>query len=196
MIPPGHVSGVPAAGLAAHQSNVPGAGPAGGDADATIGFADLVDIVNPLQHIPVINSIYQDMTGDTIKPVMSIAGGALFGGPIGAAIALVSTVIKAGLENPAGETAGEALAMDPVNPAVTGGVVVDDGAHEWNTYQKALVSLGVPAGRIDGLRPGDINRAIERTYTALDNDGNTPSGTPGAVDEEKRLFAARIRDSV
>src|SRR5215470_6180450 len=28
------------------------------------GFGDLVDIVNPLQHIPVVATIYRNMTGD------------------------------------------------------------------------------------------------------------------------------------
>jgi hypothetical protein len=57
-------------------------------------FGDLIDIVNPLQHIPIINSIYRKITGDTIAPAMEIAGGALFGGPLGAAISFVKTTIQ------------------------------------------------------------------------------------------------------
>jgi hypothetical protein len=30
-------------------------------------FWDFVDIVNPLQHIPVVNTIYRELTGDTVK---------------------------------------------------------------------------------------------------------------------------------
>lgn len=57
-------------------------------------FGDILDIINPLQHIPVVNSLYRKLTGDTIAPAMQIAGDALFGGPIGAAISLVTTTIK------------------------------------------------------------------------------------------------------
>ena len=57
-------------------------------------FGDLVDIVNPLQHIPIISNIYRKITGDTIAPAMEIAGGALFGGPIGALASVVSVAIS------------------------------------------------------------------------------------------------------
>ena len=30
------------------------------------GFADLIDIINPLHHIPVVNVIYRNLSGDAI----------------------------------------------------------------------------------------------------------------------------------
>ncbi len=54
-----------------------------------LGFADFLDIINPLHHLPVIGSVYRKLTGDTINPAMKIAGGALFGGPIGVALSAV-----------------------------------------------------------------------------------------------------------
>lgn len=58
-------------------------------------FADIIDIINPLQHIPIVNSIYRKITGDVIAPSMQIAGDALFGGPIGAAVSIAKEAIKA-----------------------------------------------------------------------------------------------------
>lgn len=58
------------------------------------GFADLIDMINPLQHIPVIGHIYREITGDQIKPISNIIGGALFAGPVGAASGLIDTVAK------------------------------------------------------------------------------------------------------
>ncbi len=55
----------------------------------------LIDIVNPLQHIPIVSSIYRRLTGDEIGPIAEIAGGGLFGGPIGAAMGLASATIHA-----------------------------------------------------------------------------------------------------
>jgi gas vesicle protein len=46
-------------------------------------FWDLVDVVNPLQHIPVVNNIYRKVTGDEIGSVARVAGGVLFGGVVG-----------------------------------------------------------------------------------------------------------------
>ena len=31
-------------------------------------FSDLMDIINPLQHIPVVSSIYRSLSGDEIDP--------------------------------------------------------------------------------------------------------------------------------
>ena len=43
--------------------------------------------LNPLQYVPVVGMIYRQATGETVPPMMSIAGsvatGAMFGGPIG-----------------------------------------------------------------------------------------------------------------
>ncbi len=57
-------------------------------------FLDLLDIINPLQHIPVISTIYRKITGDELSPGARIAGATLFGGPIGAAIAMVDTAVE------------------------------------------------------------------------------------------------------
>jgi hypothetical protein len=43
-------------------------------------FRDLIDIVNPLQHIPVVSTLYRHITGDEISNFSRVAGGALFGG--------------------------------------------------------------------------------------------------------------------
>ena len=53
------------------------------DQKNSFGLPDVIDIINPLQHIPVISHLYQRMTGDTIGSIAEIVGGALFGGPVG-----------------------------------------------------------------------------------------------------------------
>ncbi len=60
------------------------------------GFDDFIDIVNPLQHIPVISSIYRALTGDEISPGARMAGGTLYGGPLGFAAAVVNAAIEEG----------------------------------------------------------------------------------------------------
>ena len=65
----------------------------------SFGFGDLIDMINPLQHIPVLNLAYRHVTGDTIRPIGKIIGGAVFGGPLGAmvggAVALADSVVMA-----------------------------------------------------------------------------------------------------
>lgn len=57
-------------------------------------FSDFLDMINPLQHIPLVNLAYRAITHDDIKPISEIIGGAVFGGAVGAASGLVNTIIR------------------------------------------------------------------------------------------------------
>lgn len=57
-------------------------------------FGDLLDAVNPLQHIPIVSTVYRALTGDEIAPGARLAGGTLFGGPLGFLSSLANTVIE------------------------------------------------------------------------------------------------------
>lgn len=61
-----------------------------GEADDGFDFDDFIDVINPLQHLPVVGSIYRAITGDEIEAPAKIAGGALFGGFYGFLSALGS----------------------------------------------------------------------------------------------------------
>lgn len=63
------------------------------DHQGQFGFADLLDMVNPLHHVPVVGHVYREITGDEIKPISKIMGGAAFSGPLGVATALIDTVV-------------------------------------------------------------------------------------------------------
>lgn len=71
---------------------------AGKDDGTKLGFGDLLDIINPLHHIPLVGTIYRSISGDAINPVMKIAGGALFGGPIGAAMSIAGVAYNSSVE--------------------------------------------------------------------------------------------------
>ena len=57
-------------------------------------FSTLLDIINPLQHIPLVSSLYREITGDQISPTARIVGGGLFGGPIGLASASANAIFE------------------------------------------------------------------------------------------------------
>lgn len=59
-----------------------------------LSFGELLDVVNPLHHLPVVGGVYRHITGDEISSVARIAGGGLYGGPIGAAASLASAAIE------------------------------------------------------------------------------------------------------
>jgi hypothetical protein len=72
------------------------------------GFFDLLDMVNPLQHIPIVSSLYRSITGDEIKPVARIIGGTVFGGPAGGAMSLANVIIE---EETGKDITGNVIAM-------------------------------------------------------------------------------------
>ncbi|MDP6590509.1 MAG: hypothetical protein QF449_11390 [Alphaproteobacteria bacterium] len=69
------------------------------------GFDDFLDLINPLQHIPIISTIYREITGDTISDGARIFGGALFGGPLGFAAAVGNAAVKQASGKDVGELA-------------------------------------------------------------------------------------------
>jgi hypothetical protein len=67
----------------------------GGNApEAEMSFSDFLDVVNPLQHLPLISTVYRKLTGDTITPSAQVMGDILYGGPLGGAISVVTAMIE------------------------------------------------------------------------------------------------------
>jgi hypothetical protein len=57
-------------------------------------FSEFLDIINPLQHIPVVNKLYQSLTGDTASSVSQIIGGTIYGGALGGSISIMNAAIS------------------------------------------------------------------------------------------------------
>lgn len=74
--------------------NTPGVAKSGESEEAGFSFGDLLDVVNPLQHLPIVSDLYREVTGDEISPPARVVGSTLYGGAIGAAASLVNTVVE------------------------------------------------------------------------------------------------------
>lgn len=96
-------------------------------------FWDVLDVVNPLQHIPGVNKVYQAITGDTIRTPAKVAGAALFFGPVGLALAGADAILEKetgkdamdhvasalGLENDAAPAEDDPFTVTAPRPAQT-----------------------------------------------------------------------------
>lgn len=71
-------------------------------------FWDVLDVINPLQHIPVISNLYREMTGDQIGVGARLVGGTLFGGPLGLIASAVDCVVE---ESTGKDSGGHMLAL-------------------------------------------------------------------------------------
>lgn len=68
-------------------------------------FGDFLDIINPLQHLPVVGTLYRAITGDKIKTPEKLAGDTLYGGPLG----LVSSLADVAFESATGKNFGDTV---------------------------------------------------------------------------------------
>jgi hypothetical protein len=60
-----------------------------------LGFKDVLDLINPLQHIPIVSNIYQAVSGDdTIKPAIKTSGDIIYGGPLGGLSSVADDIFK------------------------------------------------------------------------------------------------------
>lgn len=111
-------------------ARAPGRGPWDGE---EFSFEDVLDLVNPLQHIPIVGSIYRSATGDRIGMVPPIIGGALLGGPIGLILGVINAVIESATGKDAGEHVIAMLNGEESLPATTEYAAVPDAErdHAW-----------------------------------------------------------------
>ena len=73
----------------------PSQAPAKSDDGWDFSFKNLLDIVNPLQHIPIVSAIYRKLTGDIPATPEKIAGDTLYGGVIGFVSSLADSAFEA-----------------------------------------------------------------------------------------------------
>jgi hypothetical protein len=60
----------------------------------SLSFGELLDVVNPLHHLPIVGNVYRELTDDKISAVARISGGLLYGGPLGGAVSLANVAIE------------------------------------------------------------------------------------------------------
>lgn len=156
----------------------------------SVGFEDLLDVVNPLQQLPVVSSVYREATGETISIPARLAGGFLFGGPAGligsAAMALFEEVTGDSLLGHL-ETLADELGEDAVPETATaalpwmktGGETDAGGVPSIASLTEALRRRTAPVAPADGgvaLRPEEhpTPQTLAKLYALQATD---PSGT-------------------
>lgn len=123
-------------------------------AGKSFSFHDVLDAINPLQHLPIIATLYRHLTGDTIGNAARVAGDTIYGGPIGFALSL----LDAHEVNKTGKDVGEhVVAMLEGDKAKSVPVVSASGASPTTTATQE--TNGNAAPHLTGL-PVDAQGAI------------------------------------
>jgi hypothetical protein len=115
-------------------------------------FWDIVDAINPLQHIPIVSTIYRKLTGDEMGYASRIAGDTLYSGVFGSLISgLASSVANVFMDAMTGKDIGEhvmaAAEPQPVTPATRKHAAIPQSVIEHNSallseslHQEAVTS--------------------------------------------------------
>jgi len=146
--------------------------------DDGFGFDDLLDLINPLQHIPIVSTAYRALTGDDIAPGARLMGGALFGGPIGLASAVVSTAVESATGKDIGESVLALFSGDddtPVEPTEPGLMLADAGGAT-SAKLAALDATSTPL-----VAPPPLTVAAARANTNLARPEVEPTAPPPPV---------------
>lgn len=108
-------------------------------------FGDLLDIINPLQHIPVVGTLYRALSGDEISGFARVAGDFLFGGPLG----LMAGMASASIEETTGSDLGEhalALLEGDETPAAPVVAAIESAQPSENEAALAALAADLAAG--------------------------------------------------
>jgi hypothetical protein len=119
-------------------------------------FRDLLDIINPLQHLPVVSTLYRWITGDSIGALPRIIGDGIYGGPIG----LVGGIFNAQVKQESGKDTGEhAIALLGVESTAPGGDAPTVAAKDAGQGGDATTPADA-AARGDGAAPAAAVGAV------------------------------------
>ena len=119
-------------------------------------FLDFLDIINPLQHIPIIGTLYRELTGDTLDPGSRVIGGTLFLGPVGTVVSLANVLV----DDATGKDMGEHVMafFENEEPAAPGaepakGKIVADVGSRAGFVQPETSPAFLPPGAPEALDP-------------------------------------------
>ncbi len=147
---------------------------------AMFDFWDVVDIFNPLQHIPIIGNIYRELTGDEIGSFASVAGSTLYGGPIGAVFGMANMVVKESTGKDAGQLAMAAFLDEDGGPPALLGSPPDNLAQTEITTPLGADLLAGGGGSTTASPAGAASLATVpvTVFTGVTTPGGTGAPTP------------------
>lgn len=160
--------------------------PAAARTEDGLGFWDLVDIVNPLQHIPVVSSVYRHLTGDEIRPEARIFGATLYGGPVGLAVSVAGAVV----EQATGRTVEEhAFALfdgeaDPAEPDDTEAETLAAGPDDATQVAETAPAPALPETQAlppDAVPPNPQTAVLPHGFPLTPRDWTGPRALPPSV---------------
>ena len=182
----------------------------------TMSFSDLLDVINPLEHIPIVSAIYRAASGDTISPGARVAGDALYGAAMGVASMGLSLVGAVGDEvftaanggtsaaqmvvaSLFGKSDDQSIQLADATPAQTADTQPQDmqvAAMQTPLLQSAAKQspiLDMPDLAGAATQTASVTPASAATMATPELASNTPSSTATAIESGKGLAIDRSK---
>ncbi len=141
--------------------------------EADFSFDDFLDMINPLEHIPVISSVYRAITDEKINPVSRIVGDLMYGGITGVATAVMGAVGAIGDSVMEASTGKDATGV--VLASLFGSDKTTDG-----TPATQLASAASPAvAATASVQTASAPQAAQSSKAQLAGLAGAPVNTPG-----------------
>ena len=170
--------------------------------NGSFSFKDILDMINPLQHLPVISTLYRKLTGETIGGVARIVGGAIYGRAGGIA-SMISSVANAIFGAVTGKDMGERIyaAIFGEKKADPAAALAADGRAK-NTLLAALGKTNFTYEPEVATAPGDARRSDKPGFvqvaSALDTYERIAPACAvarSALDAEEPEYSSFVRKS-
>ncbi|KAA0587967.1 hypothetical protein J2848_003872 [Azospirillum lipoferum] len=155
-------------------------------------FWDFLDIINPLQHIPIVSTIYREITGDTIQPSMRIMGDMLYGGVIGGMASIANAVVEQATGKDVGDTVMASLGFGGGDhPATTTAVAdVSGGAGASGSPAEPQQPTGGLAAALAAAKPAGLASAPSTAATATGQPIRLMAASPPASPSAAKATAS------
>jgi hypothetical protein len=158
-------------------------------------LGDVLDVLNPLQHIPFVSTLYRELTGDTISQGAKLVGNTLLGGPLGLLAGIADSIFETETGKDVGATA---LAMFKGDTApthqlaranVSDAELVEDATEETEKTAKALADAQQKLARINAeAQAEELKFATAEILPPEGKTGYMPSAAQASPDAARQVI--------
>lgn len=176
----GHATAMAAAQKAAQKT-------AEAEGSTGFGFGDLLDIVNPLQHIPGVSTLYRHLTGDKISTPAKVVGDTVYGGLTGMIASLSDSLFEAVTGKTVGDTVYAYLFEDSDS---TTAIAANDNAPAAPVTPEPASATTLPQISMPEISTGDFTIPGFGLFDSPAPASKSPSGAAEAYRANGRLLEA------
>jgi len=157
-------------------------------------FHDILDIINPLQHLPVVNAIYRGETGDEIGAVPRILGSMLYGGGLlGALVGAATSLVNIVVEHETGKDLGQHIYTALFGEGGASRRTTEVAASKTAEAKAAEIKAAAMAGPAAGAQ-ATVTRTETQAAAAQAANGAAPNARPitSKADAALQAFVAGL----